>query len=133
MADLNEDDLVWSVRSDSYAIVKKITTSQDCRRYYRIPRGSISEGVPSEDFFITPGHEIMIDDTWIKARDCPSAIYQISPALRMYNILTKEEEILLINGVKTKADSFEKFYARRISFPKGGSTRLITYTGKSDD
>ena len=65
---------VFNMTTKSFVPVKLNIVTNDVNHYMLIKKDILSKNHPSEDFYVTPGHMLMINGKEVKARDIPQAI-----------------------------------------------------------
>ncbi|XWV25463.1 hypothetical protein QJ856_gp0297 [Tupanvirus deep ocean] len=90
---------VYSVNDDKFIPVKLNIVTGPTDRYRLIKKDSLGENQPSQDFYVTAGHKIVIDGIETKARDIPQAKrVKVEPEM-VYSICTDKHEPILVNNL----------------------------------
>ncbi|XWV26798.1 hypothetical protein QJ857_gp0253 [Tupanvirus soda lake] len=90
---------VYSVNDQKFVPVKLNIVTGPTDRYRLIKKGALGENQPSQDFFVTSGHKIVINGVETKARDIPQAKrIKVEPEL-VYSICTDKHEPILVNNL----------------------------------
>jgi predicted outer membrane repeat protein len=106
---LSNMHLVFDVDSQSFIPILYNIVNGPVARFYKIAKDSIDTNIPSEDFYITSGHKLIINGIIMKARDVPQSVRVKTKSQKTYSICTKNETAILINGMSVMTWSHDKF------------------------
>ena len=106
LADIHQ---VYSINDQKFIPVKYNIVSGPNTAFMLIQKNALGENQPSEDFYITGGHPIIIDGIEIEAQKIPQATQvDMSPAL-VYTICTEKREPIMINGLAVLTWSYDEW------------------------
>ncbi len=100
---------VYDIDTQTFIPIEFNMVNGPVLRFYKIVKNSIDSNVPSEDFYITSGHKIRINDKIIKVRDVPQSVRVKTKPQKVYSICTKNETAILINGMAVMTWSKDNF------------------------
>lgn len=86
--------------------VRRVIRSPQIKQIYRIPKGTLGEDLPSQDFEITGGHHILYKGVPTKVRDVPETIKIMRETpIDVYTYTTDGGDYVIVNNVPTKTHS----------------------------
>lgn len=92
---------VYSLDDNKFIpIVFNIVTGK-VSSFVLLKKGLIEKNVPSQDFYITSGHKIVINEKETKVRDVPNAVLITVNPQNVYSICTEKQCKISVNNVKT--------------------------------
>ena len=99
---------VYNTREQKFVPVMLNVNAGTTKRYRKIKAHSLGHNKPFEDFYVTNGHRILINDVEIKARCVPGAkTVKVKPE-PIYSIYTDDKCPILINGLDVMTHSYKK-------------------------
>lgn len=100
---------VYSIRSKQFIPIKFNIVTGPTTRYMLIKKDALGENLPSEDFYVTSGHKIFINDKVFKAGKIPQAHrVKVNPE-NVYSIVTDHCEPILINNLAVMAHGHDNW------------------------
>lgn len=104
---------VYSINKQEYIPIKLNIITGPTNKFRLIKKDALGINQPSDDFYITPGHTLLIDGKEIKARDIPqSKRIKNKNAELVYSICTDERETILVNNLQVIAWGYEEWMKR---------------------
>jgi hypothetical protein len=98
---INPDYQVYDLERGKFVPVVMNIVSGPVKSIWKILKNSLEEGVPSEDFYITGGHRLVLGGKEVKVRDLPQAMrVSIKPA-PVYSLVCPIRTSILINNTPT--------------------------------
>jgi len=106
---------VYDINSKEFVPVKCNITTGLTKRYMKLEKGCLGENQPSEDFYVTSGHKIIINGVETKAGRIPEAKRAKVKPETVYSICTEKRIPILINNLYVIAESYDtwKNYATK--------------------
>lgn len=99
----SEVHMVYDIESKTFVPVKYNIVTGPVTRFMKIAKDTFAFNEPSEDFFVTGGHKLVIGNQTVKARNLPQAKRVKVKSQMVYSICTENKSILKINGLKVLA------------------------------
>jgi hypothetical protein len=100
---------VFSINDKQFIPIIYNIVSGPNTNFVLIKKDTFGENQPSDDFYITGGHPIVIDGKEIESQNIPQGSnVNISPCL-VYTFCTKKREPLMINGLAVLSWSLEEW------------------------
>jgi len=90
---------VYSVNDQKFIPIKSIVTSGPYNRFMLIQKDALGKNQPNKDFYVTSGHNLMINGIETKARDIPQAKRIKTKPEKLYTICTEKHEPILVNNL----------------------------------
>lgn len=100
---------VFNIDTQKFVPVKINIVCGLTNRFILIKKNSISDNVPLTDFYITPGHMVVINGKHVKARDIPSGIRVKTKPQYIYSICTQHRCPIIVNGMHVLTWSYNKW------------------------
>ena len=94
---------VYSTKNKKFVPVKYNILSGVTNRFMLIKKDSLGENQPSEDFYVTSGHILVINGKEIKARRVPGAKRIKVKSEKVYSICVENRQPILVNGLDVMA------------------------------
>lgn len=91
---------VFDMKRNKFVAVKYNIVTGPVTRFMKIAKDALAVNEPTNDFFVTGGHKLLIGDRIIKARDVPQARRVKVKSQMVYSICTPGKTILLVNGLR---------------------------------
>ncbi|XWV24734.1 putative ORFan [Tupanvirus deep ocean] len=94
---------VYSINDKKFVPVIHNIVTGPVEKYILIEKNLLDDNKPTEDFYVTGGHVIIVNGTEIKARDIPNVKkIKVKPE-SVYSICLSERKPILINGLAVMA------------------------------
>jgi hypothetical protein len=104
---------VFSVNDNKYIPVVHNIVSGGTNKFMLISKDSLGVNNPSQDFYITPTHPMIIDGKEVQARNVIGSIpVTITPSL-LYSICTEKREPILINDLSVLSWSYQDWIQKQ--------------------
>ena len=106
---------VYNMTNNCFVPVKLNIVSGFVNHFMLIKKDLLGINQPSEDFYVTPGHMIMINGKETKARDIIQAIKITTEPQKVYSICTTRRYPIMINGLDVMTWRYDKWmsYAKK--------------------
>ena len=101
---------VFSTKRNTFVPIKLNIISGPTRNLRCIKKNALGENKPNEDFYVTPGHVIMIEGEFKKVRDIPQAEkYRPKDPELVYSLCIDKSETILVNNLSVLAWGYNKW------------------------
>lgn len=107
---------VFDVEKQAFVPVIHNAITGPTKRYRLIKKDLLGESKPSEDFYVTSGHKIVVNGHEIKARDIPGATRSKTAPEKVYTICVQDRCPILVNGLDVIAWGKEELEAKSINW-----------------
>ena len=94
---------VYSTKNKKFVPVKYNILPGITNRFMLIKKDSLGENQPSEDFYVTSGHILLINGKEIKARRVPGAKRIKVNSEKVYSICVENRQPIMVNGLEVMA------------------------------
>ena len=102
---------VYDVQKKEFVPVKYNVVTGPTNRYMLIKKDTFGENEPSEDFYITSGHKIVVNGVPTKARHIPEAKRVKVKPEAVYSICTRYATTIMVNGLEVVTWKADKWLA----------------------
>lgn len=100
---------VLNVNNNSFVPVKINIVTGVVNNFMLIKKNAIGINQPIDDFYVTPGHEIMINNKIIKAKYIPQARRVYVEPQKVYSICTDQRCPIKVNGLNVMTWGYNKW------------------------
>ena len=100
---------VYNTSQKKFVPVRLNIVSGPTSKFRILVKDSLGLGKPSADFYVTPGHKILINGVSTKVRDIPQAKRVKNKFEKVYSICTDVHGPILVNGLETMAWSYSEW------------------------
>ena len=101
---------VFSTKRNTFVPIKLNIISGPTRNFRCIKKNALGENKPNEDFYVTPGHVIMVEGEFKKVRDIPQAEkYRPKDPELVYSLCIDKSETILVNNLSVLAWGYNKW------------------------
>ena len=111
---------VFNVTTKSFVPVKLNIVTGLVNKYMLIKKNILGKNQPSDDFYVTAGHMIMLNGKEVKAKDIPHAIKVSVLPQKVYSVCTDQRCPILVNNLSVMTWGYDKWIAspksKRISW-----------------
>jgi hypothetical protein len=111
-----EKYLVYSTTQQKFVEIKNNCISGQTDKFILIKKDLFGENKPSEDFYVTPTHPILVNNCEIKAKNIIGAQKVTLEKQHVYSLVTENREALAINNIDVMCweyNNFMKAYKKR--------------------
>ena len=99
---------VYSVSLGQYVPIKSNAVSGPVNHLFKIDKDAFEKSKPSDDFYITSGHMVVINGTEVKARDIEQATKVKVERQYVYSICTDKRCTIEVNGLEVPTWDYRK-------------------------
>jgi hypothetical protein len=107
-----EKYLVYSTTQQKFVEIKVNCISGEVDNFILIKKDLLDENKPSEDFYVTPKHPILIKNCEIEAKNIIGAKKVTLEKQKIYTLVTDNREALAINNIDVICWEYKQFMAR---------------------
>ena len=106
---LSNTHKVYNIDEQKFITVKYNIVTGPTTRYMKIPKDALGENQPSEDFYVTSGHKLIIDGKEIKAGKILQAKRVKVKPENVYTIVTEEHVPILVNNLAVMTYGYDEW------------------------
>ena len=112
---LSSEHQVYSITQKKFVPVRLNIVSIGASKFIKIKKDLLGENKPDKDFFITPGHPIVIDGEEVVAEKIPGGERILLDSQEVYSISTDERESILVNNLPVITWSYYDWMNRTVN------------------
>ncbi len=104
-----EKYLVYSITQQKFIPIKINCISGQTEKFILIKKDLLGENKPSEDFYVTPSHPILVKNNEIKARNIIGGKKVVLNKQYIYSLVTDYRDALAINNIDVICWKYDEF------------------------